>query len=107
MPNLSHEEHAGLDPLDLQRKGLNPASMPDFSVHSNPFGPSPCVIKVLRRVDISGYPDNHGRVPADKLAGLNCVKEDQALIANDTTKLIRRTASLISAMRNIRSALSS
>lgn len=82
MSNLSHEEHGGLDPLDLKRRGLKPDSMLDFSVNSNPFGPSPYIAKVLRCVDISGYPDNHCSVPADKLVGLNNVSENQGLIGN-------------------------
>jgi len=49
--------HGGIDPGEFERLGFDPATMLDFSVNSNPYGPSPAVWDALRSVDLSRYPD--------------------------------------------------
>lgn len=83
-----HEEHGGLDPIELQKKGLCIDSLIDFSVNSNPFGPSPGIAKALKRVEISRYPDRNCSALANQLAELNSVSQNQILIGNGTAELI-------------------
>lgn len=49
--------HGALDYEELERLGLHPDEIYDFSVNSNPYGPSPRVREVLSRVPIERYPD--------------------------------------------------
>ncbi len=49
--------HGALDYAELARLGLQPEEILDFSVNSNPYGPSPCVRAALASVVIERYPD--------------------------------------------------
>lgn len=49
--------HGALDYAELARAGLNPDEIIDFSVNSNPYGPSPRVREALSRAVIERYPD--------------------------------------------------
>lgn len=49
--------HGGIDHAEFARLGLEPDAIIDFSVNSNPYGPSPAVISAVMAVDLSRYPD--------------------------------------------------
>ncbi len=49
--------HGALDYAELERLGLRAQDMLDFSVNSNPYGPSPHVREALLHVSIDRYPD--------------------------------------------------
>ena len=49
--------HGALDYEELERLGLHPDDIYDFSVNSNPYGPSPRVREALNEVPIERYPD--------------------------------------------------
>lgn len=49
--------HGALDYGELAHLGLRPAEIVDFSVNSNPFGPSPRVDEAIASVAIDRYPD--------------------------------------------------
>ncbi|SRR6266487_760491 len=49
--------HGALDYAELARLGLEPAEIRDFSVNTNPYGPSPRVREALASVVIERYPD--------------------------------------------------
>lgn len=51
--------HGGIDYAEFERLGIDPASVIDFSVNGNPYGPSPAVRAALQDVDIAHYPDRH------------------------------------------------
>jgi histidinol-phosphate aminotransferase len=51
--------HGGIDYREFARLGIDPASVIDFSVNGNPYGPSPHVREALQRADIAHYPDRH------------------------------------------------
>lgn len=86
--NLYHEDHGGLDPAELRSLGLSSGEMLDFSVNSNPFGPSPRVLEAIRSVDVSKYPDRHCGELSTRLADANTVQEDEILPGNGTAELI-------------------
>ena len=56
---MSEIAHGGIDYREFARLGINPGSVIDFSVNSNPYGPSPGVREALQYVDIAHYPDRH------------------------------------------------
>jgi histidinol-phosphate aminotransferase len=49
--------HGALDYAELERLGLRAQDMLDFSVNSNPYGPSPHVREALLQLSIDRYPD--------------------------------------------------
>ena len=85
---LLSEEHGGIDPRELNRLGIAPEELLDFSVNSNPFGPSPQVLKAIRTVDISRYPDRECLELREMLADANRVAPKQVLVGNGTAELI-------------------
>lgn len=86
--NLSSEEHGGIDPAELKRFAISPDRLIDFSVNSNPFGPSPRVIEGICKIDFSRYPDRHCGELSEQLASLNGVSSGQILVGNGTAELI-------------------
>ncbi len=81
------EEHGGIDPLELQRLGISTDTLVDFSVNSNPFGPSPAVIESLKIVDVSTYPDRFCSKLRSDLSELGGVELDRILVGNGTSEL--------------------
>jgi histidinol-phosphate aminotransferase len=81
------EEHGGIDPLELRRLGISTDTLIDFSVNSNPFGPSPAVIESLKTVDISVYPDRQCSQLRSQLSELSGVEIDRILVGNGTSEL--------------------
>ncbi|MDB5082577.1 MAG: histidinol-phosphate aminotransferase family protein [Chloroflexi bacterium] len=49
--------HGALDFSELEKLGLAPAEIIDFSVNSNPYGPSPLARAALITINIERYPD--------------------------------------------------
>ena len=49
--------HGALDYGELERLGLHPAEVLDFSVNANPYGPSPRVREAVINAAIDRYPD--------------------------------------------------
>jgi histidinol-phosphate aminotransferase len=82
------EEHGSLDYAELQKMGINPADVMDFSVNSNPFGPSPKIQSVVQGLDVSRYPDRRCTELRLRLAELNGVSPQEILIGNGTAELI-------------------
>ena len=81
-------EHGGLNPQELFRLGLDPAEVIDFSVNSNPFGPSPAVLAAVRALDISTYPDQNCYRLRESLAEWNQVGIDNILAGNGSAEVI-------------------
>lgn len=82
------ESHGGLNPTELQRYGISPADVIDFSVNTNPFGPSPRVVDTLRSVNITAYPDRVCAELTSALACANHVSCKETLPGNGASELI-------------------
>lgn len=82
------EEHGGIDPSELRRLNISPDALIDFSVNSNPFGPSPKVLEAIRKVDVSKYPDRFCAQLKSQLAALNEIESARILTGNGTSELI-------------------
>lgn len=81
--------HGGIDHAELERLGIAPEAVVDFSVCTNPFGPPPGVTKALRTLDIKCYPDRRSTGLRRALAGSCGVAEDNVLVSGGSTDLIR------------------
>ncbi len=84
----SSEDHGGINPAELQRLGIDPHALADFSVNSNPFGPSPAVLAALQKVDVSLYPDRDCDEIRRALAQACGVVPGQVCVGNGTAELI-------------------
>lgn len=89
---LSSEEHGGFDLAELERSGISPKQLIDFSVNSNPFGPAPAIKKAIRSVDVSVYPDRKSHLLKKALSEVIQTDPKQILIGNGTAELIWLTA---------------
>ena len=82
------DRHGALDFEELARLGISPDEIIDFSVNSNPFGPSPAVRKVLEQVVIDRYPDRESLALRTALAEKFTLNLSQLMIGNGTAELL-------------------
>lgn len=80
--------HGASDYAELERLGLDPNDLLDFSVNSNPFGPSPAVIEAVRHVRLDRYPDRACLALRRALSKCLQVDADQIMAGNGTAELI-------------------
>jgi histidinol-phosphate aminotransferase len=81
--------HGALNFAELERLGLDPNDVLDFSVNSNPYGPSPLILEAIRSVPIERYPDRESIALRRALSGRLGVSTEQILIGNGTAELIQ------------------
>jgi histidinol-phosphate aminotransferase len=84
--------HGALDFAELERLGLDPNDVLDFSVNSNPFGTSPLILEAIRSVPVERYPDRESFNLCRALAERMDVSSDQILVGNGTAELIQLAA---------------
>jgi histidinol-phosphate aminotransferase len=82
------DQHGALDYAELARLGIAPDEIIDFSVNSNPFGPSPAVHEALGRVVVERYPDREALALRRALAEKFDLDLPQLLIGNGTAELL-------------------
>jgi histidinol-phosphate aminotransferase len=82
------DQHGALDFEELARLGIAPDEIIDFSVNSNPFGPSPKVRKALQQVVIDRYPDRETLTLRKALAEKFELDLAQILVGNGTAELL-------------------
>ncbi len=81
--------HGGIDYLELERLGISPDSVIDFSINANPFGPPPAVTKALAGVAIDRYPDSEATELRRALAAKLGVRVDNILVGSGSIELLR------------------
>jgi L-threonine-O-3-phosphate decarboxylase len=81
-------QHGALDYAELERLGLNPDEILDFSVNSNPYGPSPGVRQALAGIALERYPDREALAVRRALADRIGVGAEQILAGNGTAELL-------------------
>lgn len=84
--------HGGIDHLELERLGIPPESIIDFSVNSNPFGPLPAVTKALTEVSIDRYPDSEATELRRAVAVKLGVDTASILVGSGSVELLRLVA---------------
>lgn len=80
--------HGALDFAELERFGLSAESVLDFSVNSNPFGPSPMVRAAIAATPLDRYPDRESLALRRALAVRLQLSPEQIVIGNGTAELI-------------------
>jgi histidinol-phosphate aminotransferase len=80
--------HGAFDYAELERLGLNPDDVIDFSVNSNPYGPSPMVRKAVASVPLDRYPDRESLGLRRALAEHLGISPAQILIGNGGAELL-------------------
>jgi histidinol-phosphate aminotransferase len=82
------DQHGALDYRELEHAGLAPERVLDFSVNSNPYGPSPAVREALAGVPLDRYPDRESLALRRALSAFWQIPMEQILAANGTAELI-------------------
>jgi histidinol-phosphate aminotransferase len=72
----------------LQRLGIDPDDVLDFSSNINPYGPSPAVRAALANVPLDRYPDRESLALRAALAKFVGVPADQIVLGNGASELI-------------------
>lgn len=85
---ISPVAHGAPDYAELERLGLDPEGVLDFSVNSNPYGPSPAVREAVARVPLDCYPDREALALRRALAERLDVLPARIVVGNGTAELI-------------------
>jgi len=80
--------HGSLDRYEMERMGMDPDSIIDFSANCNPLGPSEKVRAALNNVPLERYPDRQGTALRRALSELNDVPVDHIALGNGSVELI-------------------
>ena len=80
--------HGALDYAELAEWGLAPDTVLDFSVNSNPYGPSPTVREALAGVPLDRYPDRECLRLRHALASEMGVPAESIVVGNGTAGLL-------------------
>ena len=94
-PNVAKmlpSRHGGIDYAELERLGISPQSVMDFSVSTNPFGPPPGIAAALSRAPVDRYPDSDATKLRLLLARKLKISPDNILVGSGSTELIRLVA---------------
>jgi histidinol-phosphate aminotransferase len=81
-------EHGSPDYAELERLGLSPDEIADFSVNVNPYGPSLLVWEAIRRTPVDRYPDREALALRRALAGRLACAPEQVVVGNGVTELL-------------------
>lgn len=81
--------HGAPDYTELEILGISPDDMLDFSVNSNPYGPSPRVRGAIRDVPLDRYPDRDSVALRRMLSRRFNMQPNRILVGNGTSELIQ------------------
>lgn len=81
--------HGGINYSELEKLGIKPEDVLDFSVSTNPFGPPPGMGEAIQRAVIDRYPDSEASEFRQLLAEKLGVAHDNLIIGSGSTELIR------------------
>jgi histidinol-phosphate aminotransferase len=80
--------HGAFDYAELEQLSLEPENVLDFSVNSNPFGPSPLVYEALRSVPPDRYPDREALALRRALAERLGVSPQEVVVGNGASEVL-------------------
>ena len=80
--------HGALDYAELEQLGLDPDTILDFSVNSNPYGPAPLVRQAIAGVPLDRYPDRESLALRRALADHLDVSPARIVVGNGTAELL-------------------
>lgn len=85
--------HGGINFSELERLGISPDDVLDFSVSTNPFGPPQGIEKAISRASVDRYPDSEATELRLTLSSKLNVPPDAILVGSGSTEIIRLLAS--------------
>ncbi|MGQ9814747.1 MAG: pyridoxal phosphate-dependent aminotransferase [Candidatus Roseilinea sp.] len=88
LSELPFSHHGALDFAELEQTGLSASKVLDFSVNSNPFGPSPRAVEAFRAIALEQYPDRACLALRRKLAERHGTSIEHLLVGNGAAELI-------------------
>lgn len=80
--------HGGPQDAELRALGIDPATLVDFSVNTNPYGPCPALVEAIRTAPIDRYPDPTGRAAREALGSALDVAPDELALGNGAAELL-------------------
>lgn len=86
--DLKPEPHGAITPGEMERLGLHPSAVLDFSANINPYGPSPSVRDALTHIPIARYPDPDALALRRVLARHLSQSMENILVGNGVSELI-------------------
>jgi histidinol-phosphate aminotransferase len=90
--NLKAPEHGGRHYAELKELGIDPSSVLDFSVSTNPGGPPPGLRQALNQADLESYPDSDSNLLRHRLAAGLRIAPANIIAGHGSTELIRMCA---------------
>ncbi|MDP2951686.1 MAG: aminotransferase class I/II-fold pyridoxal phosphate-dependent enzyme, partial [Chloroflexota bacterium] len=86
--SLPEGVHGVVGEAELEALGLRADQVVDFSVNTNPFGPSPLVQEAISRVDLARYPDPEARALVRALAEKLGLPPAQVMVGNGSLEVL-------------------
>lgn len=80
--------HGGPQDAELHALQIDRASLVDFSVNTNPYGPSPAVLEAIRSARVDIYPDPTARAAREAIATTLSVTPDELALGNGAAELL-------------------
>jgi histidinol-phosphate aminotransferase len=96
---LSSRVHGGPQDDELRALGIAAASLVDFSVNTNPYGPSRTMVDAIRCAAIDRYPDPTGRAAREAMSVVLGVTLDEIALGNGAAELLWTLARVLVAPR--------
>jgi len=90
--SLKPATHGGLDYAELEKLGIAPGEIIDFSANLNPFGPPQAVMDSLSQANIAQYPDSAATDLRRALSEALGLTPGNIVVGSGSTELIRLTA---------------
>ncbi len=84
--------HGGINYLELEKLGISPEDVLDFSVSTNPFGPPPGIREAIAQASVDRYPDSEATELTLLLARKLNIAPGNLMIGSGSTELIRLVA---------------
>jgi len=91
----SHREHGGAGHAEIERLGIDPAAVLDFSVNVNPYGPCPAVIDAIRRAPLGSYPEPTGRRAREAVGRMCVLSTEHIVLGNGASDLLWTLARIL------------
>ncbi len=89
---LSEAVHGSLDDSELERIGIDPNSIIDFSTSVNPFGPSGIAVAAITQIPWDRYPDRESKQLRSVLAKRLATSEEELIAGNGSGELVQLIA---------------
>jgi histidinol-phosphate aminotransferase len=80
--------HGSVAAAELTALGIDPNTVLDFSVNTNPLSPAPCVLQAVRATNWERYPGDDELTLRQRLAARTGASPDQIVLGNGSAELM-------------------